>query len=651
MHKHYKFYISLILCASIIISSLFNPLFVYASESSGDYDSDKWNTYDNSDITTIIVDQLTNKGVHKGDADFYEQFIRYATEYIAYGLSQVGAVISGDLYSTTDNPERLYEDLKNITDNGKINVDKTSKRMTISKSFTDVALAYFKDKNKQPENGGYELVKTVPLSQVSTFYFNTQQEFKTLVNLLNDNNGMIGFYSNYGTSMVYLKLDSNAFWIKTSTTNDYIGYDDRKSVTSYHTVRNANSGTIGYSKWVLKKNDIPALSWDDTGTDGNLTVNSYSDFYNFYGYDTFELLRNSPTEVYSSNPFKTYPFIITKSGASIPVFNTLNDAIRYMVDHNLYYTGSNYTGEGKEIVIPFDEIDKILNGYYDDMYDMLQRLIEQSGSNALTPEQLQKLVDEVQTTFGMLKQTINEGFEQQDILIQKNSQILQNTADALNAFFSQTKEFRSTFLKSFNDYTKGEKERDEMLYTLLSDYIESQKNGTGDGDSPDDGETKENFLEKIYGMVKDGFDDVVKELKKIKHWTAIDTLLDGAGAVGEWVSFLTDLLDPEKALDAVTDFVSTGADALSGVKELIDDKFPFCIPVDILVLMQTLSAEPEAPKFEIPFVLERYGIDEKVVIDLKDFGIVSDICRTFLTVLWCCSLMNFTTKITDMKGI
>lgn len=55
--------------------------------------------------------------------------------------------------------------------------------------------------------------------------------------------------------------------------------------------------------------------------------------------------------------------------------------------------------------------------------------------------------------------------------------------------------------------------------------------------------------------------------------------------------------------------------------------------------------------FVIPFVVESWGIETEVVIDLKDFDIISDISRTFLTILWCCALMNLTTKITDMKSI
>ena len=102
----------------ILVFSLFNPLIVIASDSEkpplGSYDSDDWNTYDNSDITNVIVDQLLNRGIHEGDADYYENFIRYATEYISYGLSQVGAVLSRDAYALDGNSERLYQDRKSV---------------------------------------------------------------------------------------------------------------------------------------------------------------------------------------------------------------------------------------------------------------------------------------------------------------------------------------------------------------------------------------------------------------------------------------------------------------------------------------------------------------------------------------------------------
>lgn len=645
MNKHFRIIISIFLIFSIVFSS-FTSLSVYASESDGSYDSDKWDSYDNSDITNVIVDQLMNKGIHKGDADFYENFIRYATEYITYGLGQIGAIIGGDLYDLDDNKERLYEDIKNITDNGKITIDKASRKLIVNKNFSNSALSFLKAKTKEPDNGGYELVKTVPASKISSLYFSSPARYTTFKNLLKDNGGVIGLQVYGGYANCYYKILPDVFWV---SGGKHL-YKDSNGTHEFYRAdgfKNTLSSNQRYNAYDVKSADTPAKNWNDTD---NLYLSSASshEAYRFLLNDSFAYFADSKNV---SNPLTQGAYLVTATGAPIPVFNTVSDAVAYSVANNLYYTSSDYTGEGKEIIIPFDEIDKILNGYYNGMYDLLQQLIEQNGGNALTPEQLQKLVDEVKASFGMIQDSINAGFEQQDILIQKNSEIMQNIADALNAFFSQSKEFRNTFIKSFNDYAKSEKERDEMLYKLLSDYLDGKKDNPDSGENTGGDETEENFLQKIYDMVKNGFDDVVKELNKIKHWNALDTVLDGAGAVGEWVTFLTDLLDPEKGLDTLTDFVKTGTVALDGLTELVDGKFPFCIPVDILLLMETLSAEPEAPKFEIPFVLERYGIDEKVTIDLKDFQVVSDISRTFLTILWCCSLMNFTTKITDMKSI
>lgn len=580
-----------------------------------------------------------------GDTDRWKK-----TENIwwTYILSQTGALWHGDLEQIKDNDlyrQKLLDETWR-KENMQVRSGEDGKpEIVIRKSVSDAMINILKESTKKTDNGGYELVKTVPASKISSLYFPSPARYTTFKNLLKDNGGIIGLQIYGGYKMCFYKVRSDVFWVGQAdwNFNDSGGNHKFYKACGYE---NTVSSVQNYWCYDLPGAE-PAKSWDDTD---NLAMNTngYWSTTHFGFYDAFSYLAESKSE---SNPLIRRTFLVTASGASVPVFNTVSDAVAYSVANNLYYTSSDYTGEGKEIIIPLDEIDKILNGYYNGMYDLLQQLIEQNGGNALTPEQLQKLVDEVKASFGMIQDSINAGFEQQDILIQKNSEIMQNIADALNAFFSQSKEFRNTFIKSFNDYAKSEKERDEMLYRLLSDYLDGKKDNPDSGENTGGDETEENFLQKIYDMVKNGFDDVVKELKKIKHWNALDTVLDGAGAVGEWVTFLTDLLDPEKGLDTLTDFVKEGTVALDGMTELVDGKFPFCIPIDILLLMETLSAEPEAPKFEIPFVLERYGIDEKITIDLKDFQVVSDISRTFLTILWCCSLMNFTTKITDMKSI
>lgn len=626
----------------LIITNTFYTAIVYASETDTDIDiKDKWV------VVKDVTDEMKpgNKLIHK------------AKNLMVYLLGQCGAVLNADISSIYDNQKWIEQ-----VDKYAVTVQNTTTGelgYKFDKLLTDDMLKIVKETTKEPENGGYELIPTVPLSKISTLYFKDSQEFRNLVTLLNDSPvGLIGL-TQRSSNANFGKIFQNYFWVKGAELNlngeqFYRIKPLKNTVNSYESIFFYLPNTYG-----TKIN-----SWSDS------ELKYGASYYEFSTYDYFEAVKKIGDGI---NPLARGTYIVSKTGVSLPVFNTINDAVAYSVEHNLYYTGSDYTGEGKEIIIPLDEIDKILNGYYSGMYDLLQQLIEQNGGNALTPEQLQKLVDEVKASFGMIQDTIDKGFAEQDILIQKNSQILQNIADALNKFFSQSKESRTAFLKEFKDYAKDQQTRDDALYKLISDYIESTKNNNPDTTDPslppppdpgDNTDTTDSsaWHEKLYNTIKKGFDDVVNglqqgfsnvvdELKKIKRWTALDTILDGAGAVGEWVSLLTDLLDPEKRLGTLTDFVGTAMDALNDTTNLVKGKFPFCIPVDILALMQTLSAEPQTPVFKIPFVIESWDIHAEVEIDLKDFDIISDISRTFLTILWCCALMNFTTKITDMKSI
>lgn len=723
--------------------------------------------------------------------------------YIQFLLSQTGITFCDrDMSRVWDDSGKWFEEHRKkmvVVKNKKTG----EKGIKVEKSVTDELINTVKEATKEPENGGYELLKTVPSSKISSLYFDKSMYSATLFNLLRDNNGIIGLYCYYGSGYYY-KIPSDVIWVKGT-------WKVKNSATDYKEIKfdsaipykNLTGNSLQLGPWKLKDSDKVAENWKSDNLESGV---SSKIAYNFKLYDSFSFFVDAKKGINPLMQDDGY-FIVTSSGASIPVFNTIDDAVAYSVANNLYYTGSNYTGEGKEIIIPFDEIDKILNGYYDGMYDMLQRLIEQQG-NGLTPEQLQKLVDEVQTSFGMLKDTINAGFEQQDILIQKNSHIMQNIADALNAFFSQTKEYRKEFLKAFNDYAKDEKERDEMLYNLLSEYLEGKKDGSGGtsgGDTGDyyikiksvsndgldanqreftietnipnpyyescltwyplngvsdiqytNGNTAiltffnynkrynvyckyndtgqnirctsntasvtigepdsvvetpniwENFIDNVYQFFTDiinKLDDINESvidklneifydsnannyfrlimedilifleqfqffaadcldyLKNITDGTGGNKQLpslpspDGSGKGWDFLEFLTDIAKDiaENSLDEGAKKVgSLITEILSGLAEcfsLLSEVFPFSIPWDIAALVGALAREPETPHFEIPLKLEKYGIDEKIVIDLTDFEYVSKISRAFMSLIWAMYLMNFTVKFTDTKNL
>lgn len=74
--------------------------------------------------------------------------------------------------------------------------------------------------------------------------------------------------------------------------------------------------------------------------------------------------------------------------------------------------------------------------------------------------------------------------------------------------------------------------------------------------------------------------------------------------------------------------------------------FPFCIPFDISRALKALKKESGTPpKFIIPFEMKNLGINEKVVIDFKDFEPLTKVIRSGVLVLYIIGLMWATSKV------
>lgn len=70
------------------------------------------------------------------------------------------------------------------------------------------------------------------------------------------------------------------------------------------------------------------------------------------------------------------------------------------------------------------------------------------------------------------------------------------------------------------------------------------------------------------------------------------------------------------------------------IKPIIIEKFPFCIPWDVVKCVSLLGQTPEVPKFEYRFYIKSLKIDETFVIDLKDFEPVANVSRWFFRILF-----------------
>lgn len=88
-----------------------------------------------------------------------------------------------------------------------------------------------------------------------------------------------------------------------------------------------------------------------------------------------------------------------------------------------------------------------------------------------------------------------------------------------------------------------------------------------------------------------------------------------------------------------------GLPAMSLPEVLFKEKFPFCLPWDLYNVFVILNAEPVAPKFDIPFKFERFGIDYVFTIDLSDYEQFALISRASLSITFVIALILLSRKV------
>ncbi len=127
--------------------------------------------------------------------------------------------------------------------------------------------------------------------------------------------------------------------------------------------------------------------------------------------------------------------------------------------------------------------------------------------------------------------------------------------------------------------------------------------------------------------------------------------IDPAENTETYVQAVTDAVvavAPDVAPDAAPEtdpaLDPTDIEIVNNYKFDLTQVFPFCLPFDLIRFLEALAAEPEAPRFEIPFVVPALGIDLTYVIDLSFMDEVMEIVRFCELVGFCFALVMLTPK-------
>ncbi|MEG1709926.1 MAG: hypothetical protein RR285_14615, partial [Acinetobacter sp.] len=77
----------------------------------------------------------------------------------------------------------------------------------------------------------------------------------------------------------------------------------------------------------------------------------------------------------------------------------------------------------------------------------------------------------------------------------------------------------------------------------------------------------------------------------------------------------------------------------------LGDKFPFCIPFDLIALVGVLNAKSVVPKWDIPFYIKSINYRDSISLDFTQFEVVADVCRITITIIFILGLILITRKI------
>lgn len=512
----------------------------------------------------------------------FSDIAEFSVNWVLWASSQLGAVATYDFSKFVEN-EAAWNSLW-TEENVIISEDGSS--VTFSEDLT----AYLKQAILEyaEETNGFTLIPTTNINDLSAADFNSAYIYHSFRNIVHENGlvavtggGVSGNMCNQSLQFsLFLPFDKDS--VKNS---DSPGPVSLVKDSNYHSpywdkVLYYDSYSWGWLNYTVY--DCKVYYNTDEGHTAYKVITSFdeceekksgttTDFKNIgYSY-----IGWNPKDNFSKK-YSGY-FLYSTDGRKLKVFNSLNALKNYTAGQRSVYFGSGFYNDPGEIKVSFDDLEKYIDGKYDDFFNDLKDLINKETDNedSLTEEDLEKLVDKI-----------------------------------LNA---------------------------------------SDGSGGSGSDSGSDAAPSGiiGWLEKIY----DKLADMLKQLKSIKRWTVIDTVINGVDAVADWLDLIHDIISD--ADDGMESAVSTLSSALDDSAGLLKKKFPFSIPWDILAFVTLFAAEPEVPRFEVPIDIgvSAVGLDihYDFIVDFSDYQYLSDIFRAVLSLTYAVGLIKMTAGIASTK--
>lgn len=513
-----------------------------------------------------------------------------------FTVAEIGAVVNGDAASFIYGMSAMSDFMNNNDPDDYVKEDE----ITIPKDYVALVKQCLDQYSKEHEP--YTMYQTIPLSGISYTAFNEQKNvYDSLKNLIADSpSGVIGItYLRTNGTFRFTDIGSHLKDI-CFVKYFYNGYRYRAEVKAYD-IETWNHATYPRYELVLGSEDAAIKNKDDFISRATTTYTEYNQYIRFYCMADdakIENLYNDSNSLWIGNQVSN--ILLSNDSRRIRVYNTYADFQDYTLGkRTVYYTSNYYNYVPEDITVSIDDLQKEI----DDLSKVIDKLLEQISKDTdenEIEELLQLILEELRKNPGG-----SGGSSGGDVTV--------------NVDMTQTNSWLAKI------YAKIVQIYDKMNATV------------------------EDAEDAALAKIQESLDEIIVQLKKIKHWSAVDTVIDGVDAIADWLDLIRGVISDAK--EGAGSAVAALSSAVGDSVDLMAKKFPFSIPWDILFFVSVLSAEPQIPHFEIPFNIEFSAlditIDYTMKLDFEQFQWLSDLSRLLLSMTYAVGLLKLTFGVTS----
>ncbi len=334
------------------------------------------------------------------------------------------------------------------------------------------------------------------------------------------------------------------------------------------------------------------------------------------------------TQTMSSSYFlgSGYAFI---GSSYVRVFYTKQDYLNwYNKGKSGFYASTNfYNYSPTDITINSSSVKNYTeNNTTNKIYnETVNNITNQGGEPSLTQDDVQKIVDDaVQKILDSMPTPTPEPTDIPTPTPGGGGSGGDSGGDSGDSSDSSTKEF----FQKICDYFEENNKKLEDIVNLLDT--------AGKSDCNYDYSQISEFLTTLWNESDKKFDTMINLLEKNN----------------EYQEKMLDSLNQIKALLVVDTVLDVFKDRSSETANKAKEKFPTSVPWDVAMIVNAMSAEPQAPVMKLPLVLEQFGISEEITIDLStdEWEKLAKLCRYMLSLLFLLFMVHLTRKLFYKDG-